>query len=129
MRYNRECAVNYARSHALCTFVYQSGKDADATAFVSRCIAAGIGIDFECSDPEQLYLALQDKLSAHKCALSDVQAGDIIQIRSNPKLPYKSLIVTEKDCDNILVTAHSYISLDRPIYSYHICDIRCLRIV
>ena len=125
MRYNRERAVEYARRHVLCTRAYRSGKDADATAFVSRCIAAGFGIDFECTDPEQLGRFMPDKFSARECELSDVREGDIVQIRQRPGLPYKSLIVTDKNNETVLVTAHSYISVDRQIDSYSIHNIRC----
>ena len=128
MRYNRERAVEYARMHVLCTHAYQSGKDADATAFVSRCIAAGFGIDFECADPDQLCRFLPDKFSARECGLSDVREGDIVQISQRPGLPYKSLIVTEKTGESVLVSAHSYISADRKIDSYSIHNIRCFHL-
>ena len=128
MRYNRKNAVNYARGHALCTSLYESGRDADATAFVSRCIAAGFGLDFECRDPDLLCDTLQNSLSAHECGISELQAGDVVQVRSRDSLPYKSLIVTEKTNEDILVAAHSYISLDRQLSSYRVCDMRCIRI-
>ena len=125
MRYNRDNALCYAREHALCTSIYESGTDADATAFVSRCIAAGAGIDFECGDPDLLCQTLKEKLSARECEPEELQVGDIVQIRMGDGLPYKSLIVTGRDGSDVLVSAHSYISLDRPLDSYRFSDIRC----
>jgi len=125
MRYNRDNAVCYARGHALCTSIYESGRDADATAFVSRCIAAGIGADFECGDSDSLCRELQERLSVRECELGELLAGDIVQIQLEAGLPYKSLIVTDRDGDDILVSAHSYISLDRPLSSYRFRDMRC----
>ena len=117
MRYNRKAAVAYAREHAEHTDIYQSAADADATAFVSRCVAAGLGID-----------AVDLELYMTPCECKDVLPGDIVQIRTSAGLPYKSLIVTEKDDLGVLVAAHSYISCDRPLGSYKLHELRCFHL-
>jgi hypothetical protein len=117
MRYDRNTAVAYAREHAERTDDYRSAADADATAFVSRCVAAGFNLD-----------AVDLELCMTPCDCADILPGDIVQIRTRAGLPYKSLIVTGKDEDGVLVAAHSYISRDRPLKSYKMHEIRCFHL-
>ena len=116
MRYDRKTAVAYAREYAGCTDDYQSGIDADATAFVMRCVEAGATHG-------------AGGIPVVTCGPADVLPGDIIQIRTRAGLPYKSLIVTEKNGCEILVAAHSYISCDRPLQSYKAHEIRCFHFI
>lgn len=69
---------------------------------------------------------------AEQVGISGIQQGDIIQIATYLPEFHHTLVVVDTgeypDIDNILICAHSYDSLDRPLNSYDITQIRCLHI-
>lgn len=124
--YNRERAVAYARRHALVCDHSRCGTDGDASAFVSRCIAAGLEGFPELADAEQLYRYLLECGLARICTQEELAAGDLVQLQSSPNAPYKSLLVTGGRGGEQYVCGHSYQSLERPLASYRTAATRCL---
>ena len=132
MPYHRALAVEYARRHAMRVRrgEYLNGSDADATAFVCRCLnAAGGALYFD--DAEGLYRALlsgEGELFARECGPEDLRPGDVVQIRAYGARPFRSMFVTGRSPEGILVAARSYSACDRPLESYLRSDLRCLHI-
>jgi len=65
----------------------------------------------------------------HEIPVEEVRPGDIIQLKFAGKTEFShSLLVTEARERGILIAAHSYDSLDRPLDSYSYDSARAIRI-
>lgn len=149
--YNREAAVAYARrwalgrNHAYFDFEKLGG---DCTNFASQCIFAGarvmnykpvMGWYYRSSSDrtpswsgvEYLYNFLTNNRSvgpyARVVSENEVQPGDIVQLGTAGGDYYHSPVVTAVK-PIILLAAHTYDSLDRPLFSYNYGVIRFLHI-
>lgn len=139
--YNRTAAVDYARKWAMeRNQAYYDFEEigGDCTNFASQCIFAGAKImnytplmgwyyrssydrTPSWSGVEYLYNFLITNKSvgpyAHVVSLGEVMPGDIIQLGTGAGTFYHSPVVTAI-FPEILVAAHSYDALDRPLSSY-----------
>ena len=154
--YNRQKAVAYARKWALRrnpTYYNFTGLGGDCANFTSQCIYEGAGI----MNYKKLYgwyynssvdrapswssvKYLHKFLTANKgigpyaseTDITAMQPGDTIQLATYLPEFHHTLIVAETGeipaPDNILICAHSYDSIDRPLDSYEITKIRFIHI-
>ena len=139
--YNRTAAVNYARKWALDrnqAYYNFENIGGDCTNFASQCIFAGAKImNFtpvtgwyyrSASDRtaswtgvEYLYDFLINNRSVgpygHEVSKQEVSLGDIVQLGTSDGHFYHSPVITAVT-PNILVAAHTYDAIDRPLSSY-----------
>lgn len=154
--YDRDKAVAYARKWALKRnprYYNFSGLGGDCANFASQCIYAGAGVmnykplyGWYYNSPDDrtpswsgvkyLYNFLTGNRAAGPqavdAAIGEIKPGDIIQIATYLPEFQHTLVVVETGhvpaYENILICAHSYDSLDRPLSSYEISQIRYIRI-
>lgn len=154
--YDRARAVAYAREWALGRnpkYYNFTGLGGDCANFASQCIYAGAGImnykplygwyynspsdrTPSWSSVKYLYEFLVNNRGigpyASEVNIEDIKPGDIIQIATYLDEFHHTLVVSETGevpgIDNILICAHTYDSLDRPLNSYDITQIRYLHI-
>ena len=149
--YNRIAAVAYARRWALDrnpAFYDFENIGGDCTNFASQCIYAGAGImnftpvmgwyynspsdrTASWSGVEYLYNFLVNNQSlgpyGHEVSKSEVQEGDIIQLGTFSGDFYHTLVITTIT-PTILVAAHTYDVLDKPLSSYNYQTARFIHI-
>lgn len=149
--YNRTAAVAYARKWALSRnpAYYNFEKiGGDCTNFASQCIYAGARImnftpvmgwyyrsssdrTASWSGVQYLYQFLVNNRSvgpyAHVASQSEVQPGDIVQFGTHNGGFYHSPVITSVK-PTILVAAHTYDALDRPLSTYTYDVVRFLHI-
>ncbi len=149
--YDREAAVRYAREWALSrnpAYYDYSELGGDCTNFASQCIYAGAGVMnytpvygwYYISSAERtaswtgvefLYNFLINNESvgpyASEVSEEEAQIGDIIQLGDQSGDFYHTPVITEIT-PRILVAAHSYDVLDKPLSSYRYAEIRFLHI-
>jgi hypothetical protein len=139
--YDRASAVSYARRWALSrnpAYYDFESIGGDCTNFISQCLYAGSGImnytpvygwyyisaserSAAWSGVEYLYNFLVTNTSVGPYARvvyeSEVAAGDIIQLGKADGDFYHTLFILETEPE-ILVAAHTYDALNRPLSSY-----------
>jgi len=149
--YNRNAAVDYARRWALHrnpTYYDFENLGGDCTNFASQCIFAGSGImnhtpvtgwffnSLGSRSPswtgvEYLYNFLTNNRSVgpygHEASEGEVSVGDIVQLGRNNGHFYHSPVITAV-YPKILVAAHTFDALDRPLDSYIYDKARFIRI-
>lgn len=149
--YNREAAVAYARKWALKRnpAYYDFEKiGGDCTNFASQCIYAGgqtmnftpiLGWYYRSSSDrsaswsgvEYLYNFLVNNKAigpfAHSVMQSEAKPGDIVQLGRHDGDFYHSPVITAVK-PTILVAAHSFDALDKPLYLYTYEVVRFLHI-
>ena len=156
MPYNRERAVRYARRWAYSfnpLFYNFSDIGGDCTNFASQCLlAGGLMMNFtpvtgwyylsvnnrspSWTGVNELYnfLINNDGVGpkAEEIDLKDIENGDLIQFDFNDDGDFDHTpIVVDKGLgtpDTVLVAAHSYAALDRPLSTYNYLNLRCLHI-
>lgn len=141
LQYNRSAAVEYARKWALgrnpAYYDFQE-LGGDCTNFASQCIYAGAGVmnytpvtgwyynsasdrSAAWTGVEYLYKFLVNNRSvgpyAHVVPQRQAQPGDIVQLGHLNGAFYHSPVITAVT-PVILVAAHTYDALDRPLSSY-----------
>ena len=162
MSYNRQKAVEYAfkwwnnRNPQFYNFDSLGG---DCTNFINQCLnAGGIVMDntvntgwfyksLNYRSPswsgvnEFLSYALNNKLNvgvkAKVVPLTQLEIGDIIQMRQNPARFNHTLLVTKIDNtnglqltpNNIYVTAHTFDVKDKKLSLYNYEQIKCLKVL
>ena len=149
--YNRKAAVAYARKWALgrnrAYYDFQN-IGGDCTNFASQCIFAGAQVmnftpvtgwyyrsstdrSASWSGVEYLYEFLVHNRSigpyAHVVSQKEVQPGDIVQLGTEQGHFYHAPVITAVT-PTILVAAHTYDALDRPLSSYNYNMARFLHI-
>jgi len=156
--YNREKTVAYARKWALGRnprFYNFSGLGGDCANFASQCIYEGIGVMNFAPVYGWYYRSIDDRAPAWtavkylynflttnqkgagpfaaQVGLEEIKPGDIIQIATWLPDFHHTLVVLSVGAkpapENILIAAHSYDSLDRPLASYDAQKIRYLQIL
>lgn len=149
--YNRAAAVAYARRWALSRnpVYYDFEKiGGDCTNFASQCIYAGTRVmnftpvmgwyyrsssdrTASWSGVQYLYQFLVNNRSvgpyAHVVSQNEVQPGDIVQFGTHNGGFYHSPVITSVT-PTILVSAHTYDALDRPLSAYIYDVVRFLHI-
>ncbi len=149
--YNRTAAVNYARRWALSRnpAYYDFEKiGGDCTNFASQCLYAGAGVmnytrvmgwyynssydrTPSWSGVEYLYNFLVSNKGlgpyARVVSVGEALPGDIVQLGTASGDFYHSPVITTVT-PTILVAAHSYDVLDRPLSSYTYDQVRFLHI-
>ena len=139
--YNREATVAYARRWALDRNPVYYDFEAiggDCTNFASQCIYAGAGVMNDTpvmgwyyhstnnrspswTGVEYLYNFLVNNRTAgpyaHVVLPNEVRPGDIVQLGTHTGDFYHSPVITAVT-PTILVAAHTYDSLDKPLSSY-----------
>ena len=149
--YNREKAVAYARRWALSRNpAYYNFEEigGDCTNFASQCIYAGAGImnytptfgwyynsasdrTASWTGVEFLYDFLINNASvgpfAREVSQNEIQPGDIVQLGTLSGRFYHSPVIIETEPE-ILIAAHTYDALDRPLSSYSYQKARFLHI-
>lgn len=149
--YHRQHAVAYARQWALQrnpAYYDFENIGGDCTNFASQCIYAGAGVmnftpttgwfyrsasdrSASWTGVEYLYRFLTGNASVgphgHIVPPSEAQPGDIAQLGNRAGAFYHSPVITAVS-PTILVAAHTFDALDKPLYSYAFDAIRFLHI-
>lgn len=149
--YNRKAATAYARRWALdrnSTYYDFENIGGDCTNFASQCIFAGSSVmnytpttgwyyrsindrAASWSSVEYLYKFLLNNSSVgpygHEVSEYEISPGDIVQLGNKDGRFYHTPVVTSVS-SQILVAAHSYDALDRPLESYMYDKIRFIHI-
>ena len=139
--YNRNAAVEYARKWALDrnpVFYDFENVGGDCTNFASQCIYAGSGIMNYTSDMGWYYRSSYDRAPAwsgveylynflvnnksvgpygHSVPQWEAKPGDIVQFGTFGGKFYHSPVITAVS-PRILVAAHTYDVLDKPLYLF-----------
>ena len=150
LAYDREAAVRYARKWALDRNpAYYNYEDigGDCTNFASQCIYAGAGVMNYTPTFGWFYRSANDRTPswtgveylydflignedvgpyAREVSRSEAQPGDIVQLGRNGDWYHSPVIVATTP--TILVCAHTYDALDRPLYTYNYGALRFLHI-
>lgn len=153
LTYNRQAAVAYARKWAFARnpqFYDFSNIGGDCTNFASQCIYAGAGVmnytpvfgwfyrsandrTASWTGVEYLYnfLTTNDGVGpfAEEVSLDKLEIGDIVQLGRATGDFYHSPVVVGFRRGQILIAAHSYDALDRPLSSYNAAVTRGVHIL
>ncbi len=149
--YNRAAAVAYARRWALGRNpAYYDFEElgGDCTNFASQCIYAGAGVMNYTPETGWYYISVNDRAAAwtgveylynflvnnrsvgpygHRVSQQEIQPGDIVQLgRSDGSFYHTPVILSVRP--QILVAAHTYDALDRPLSSYNYDQVRFVHI-
>lgn len=149
--YDRAAAVAYARRWALGRnpAYYNFEKiGGDCTNFASQCIYAGAGIMNYTPDTGWYYRSVNDRSAAwsgveylfnflvnnrsagpygHVVSARDARPGDIVQLGTAEGDFYHCPVITAVK-PTVLVAAHTFDALDRPLASYNFGTLRFIRI-
>lgn len=149
--YHRERAVAYARRWAKKrnpAYYDFEAVGGDCTNFASQCIYAGAEVmnftpvtgwfyrssgdrSASWTGVEYLYDFLVNNRSvgprARVVSRAEVQPGDIAQLANRAGVFYHSPVITQVRPE-ILVAAHTFDALDKPLYSYDFAAVRFLHI-
>lgn len=139
--YNRTAAALYAKKWALGrnpAYYDFEGIGGDCTNFASQCIFAGANVMNYTKTFGWYYRSLSDRAPAwsgvdflynflvnnrsvgpfgHIVNASEIMVGDIVQLGKKNGGFYHSPVITAVS-PNIIVAAHSFDALNRPLYSY-----------
>ena len=139
--YDRDASISYARRWALSrnpAYYNFDNVGGDCTNFASQCIYAGARVmnytpimgwfyrssydrTASWSGVEYLYNFLTNNLSigprAHEVSQNETRPGDIVQLGTASGDFYHSPVITAITPE-ILVAAHTFDALDRPLSSY-----------
>ncbi len=154
--YERENTVAYARKWALKRnpgYISCAGIGGDCTNFASQCVLAGSCAQNYRQDDGWYYNSAKDMAApwssvdrfygfltgnkgagpyAEETTPDNLEPGDIIQLATYMDDFHHTLVVTRTDKrpspENIIVCAHTYDSLDRPLSTYDIAKARFLHI-
>lgn len=149
--YNRAAAVAYARRWALGRNpAYYDFEEigGDCTNFASQCIYAGTGVMNYTPETGWYYISVNDRSAAwtgveylynflvnnrsvgpygHRVSQREIMPGDIVQLgRSDGSFYHTPVILSVRP--QILVAAHTYDALDRPLSSYNYATVRFIHI-
>lgn len=149
--YDRSAAVAYARKWALGRnpAYYDFEKiGGDCTNFASQCIYAGAGIMNYTPDTGWYYRSVNDRSAAWSgveylyrflvnnrsagpygrvIPAKDARPGDIVQLGTAEGSFYHCPVLTAVK-PTLLVAAHTFDALDRPLASYNFATVRFIRI-
>lgn len=150
--YNRQKAAHYARKWALSRnpayydFEHIGG---DCTNFASQCVYAGAGIMNHTPVFGWYYVNSYDRTPswsgveflhdfligndgagpfAKEVSAEEILPGDLVQLGTSGGDWYHTPVVTSVSGGTILVAAHTFDALDRPLYTYSYDRIRYIHI-
>lgn len=150
--YNRQNSVEYAQKWALGrnpSYYKFDNIGGDCTNYISQCLLAGGGVMNHDKYYGWYYVSLSDRSPSWtgvvylndfllnnktrgpfgvESSISNLQLGDIIQLKQSERDFNHSLIVTKITNQNIYVCAHDGNSLDRPLSSYGYIYLRGIHI-
>jgi hypothetical protein len=153
LTYDREAAVDYARRFALTrnpAYYDFSDLGGDCTNFASQCIYAGAGVMNYTPVFGWYYINAGDRTASWTgveffynflmdndgygpfgalAELDLIQVGDLVQFGQSNGRFYHSAIISEIYPTEILVCAHTFDALDRPLSSYSYDRIRYIHIL
>lgn len=157
--YDRFKAVEYAKiwwNKRNPSFYNFDNLGGDCTNFISQCLfAGGYRMDYSnygwyyknlslrspsFTGVNELFLyAINNNsnvgIKATICNLSDIEVGDVIQIRQSSNRFSHSLLVTKviknnlSLTDNVFVSTHTNDCFDRKLSDYYILEMRCLKMI
>jgi hypothetical protein len=151
--YNRAAAVRYAEVWAERRnprFPNFDGMGGDCTNFASQCVYAGCGVMNFTPDSGWYCNGLGDRTAswsgveflhgflvgnrsagpyAEETGTDALQPGDLVQLGVPDGHFYHTPVVLSVEGENILVAAHTFDALYRPLSSYSYSLLRCLHIV
>ena len=149
--YDRAAAVAYARRWALSrnpAFYDFENIGGDCTNFASQCVYAGAGVMNPTPVTGWYYRSAGDRTASwtgveylrnflvgnrsvgpygHEVSRAEAQPGDIVQLGTSGGDFYHSPVITAVS-PQILVAAHTYDALDRPLSSYNYSRARFIHI-
>ena len=149
--YSRGDAVEYALKWANgrnSTYYNFDSIGGDCTNFASQCIFAGAKIMNYTPDTGWYYRNINDRAPAwtgveylyrflvnnnsvgpfaRVVGQNEAETGDLIQLGNRDGSFYHSLIITQAE-PYILVAAHTYDAINRPLFSYTYANVRFLHI-
>ena len=151
-QYDRQNAIEYAQKWALSSnpsFYHFGGIGGDCTNYISQCLLAGgavmnfnkyYGWYYENSNNrspswtsvqylERFLLSNSDIGPFAKIeTISNLEVGDLIQLRQNPLVFNHTLIISKIENGEIFVCAHSNDALNKPLKSYYYRELKGLKI-
>ena len=151
--YNRTSAIEYAKKWAFLRnpkYIDFENLGGDCTNFVSQCLYSGCHVmnytktfgwyyknsyDRAPSWSNTVYLynflIKNNRIGPYgiETNIKNLEPGDIIQLGTNEKKFYHSMIVVKISNDQIFVAAHTVDSYMRPLSSYDFENIRFIHIV
>ena len=149
--YNREAAVEYARKWAMGRnpdFYDFENIGGDCTNFASQCIYAGAGVMNFKTDVGWYYRSVNDRAAAwtgveylyrflvnnqsvgpygHLVSQWEAKPGDIVQLGTFGGRFYHSPVITAVT-PRILIAAHTYDALDKPLRQFDADAVRFIHI-
>ncbi|MDO5521977.1 MAG: amidase domain-containing protein [bacterium] len=154
--YNRIKAIEYANKWALSrnpNYLDFTNFGGDCTNYISQCLYAGSGVMNYTKIFGWYYNSAYDRTAswtgvkylynflttnktkgpfATEIPLNQIKVGDLIQLKNAENVYYHTLIVSEirgqTTPDFILINAHDFNALRRPLVTYNYASYRCLRI-
>lgn len=154
--YNRDAAIAYSNKWAMGrnpAYTDFSPYGGDCTNFISQCLYAGSNVMnykptfgwyyISSSNRSPSWTGVvyfynflttnkQKAVFASVIPIEQIELGDVIQLQSADGRYYHSLLVCQingtPSVDSILVNAHDYDALHRPLFTYPYADFRCLHI-
>lgn len=153
IEYDRTAALRYARRWARGrnpAYYNFENVGGDCTNFASQCLFAGSGVMNFTPVTGWFYRSANDRTAAwtgveylynfltgnagagpfgEEAELSAVRPGDLIQLGAETGDFYHTPVVTGIAGKRILVAAHTFDALDRPLDTYSFARLRCIRIL
>ncbi len=154
--YNRTAAISYANTWALSRnpkYLDFTNFGGDCTNFISQCLYAGSNVMNYQKTFGWYYISSSNRTPswtgvtylynyltknttkgpfASEIPLSQLVVGDIIQLKNFEGVYYHTLIVVEirgeATPEFILINAHDFNALRRPLITYNYAVLRCLHI-
>ncbi|HAH77953.1 MAG TPA: amidase [Ruminococcaceae bacterium] len=150
--YDRARAVRYAEAWALKRnprYMNFDGMGGDCTNFASQCLFAGCGVMNYARDVGWYYIGPNRRAAAwsgveylHRFLVAnrgagpfaveadpaDLRPGDLVQLGTAGGRFYHTPVVVAVAGGQILVAAHTFDALYRPLSSYSFSALRCLHI-
>ena len=151
--YDRERAVEYAKRWALSRnplFTDFTGQGGNCTNFVSQAVLAGSCVMNFTPTFGWYFVSSSDRSPSwtgveffydfmvnnggvgpfmREVSRREAEEGDVIQLANETGDFYHTLIITGFDGEEILVSAQSDDSLDRPLSSYNYASLRFLKVL
>lgn len=151
--YDRAAAVKYAENWAMKRnprFPSFDGMGGDCTNFASQCVYAGCRVmnytpvyGWYCNSHSDRSASWSGVEFLHRFLVTNksvgpyveetdedaLQPGDLVQLGTSDEHFYHTPVVLSAEGGNILIAAHTFDALYRPLSSYSFSRLRCLHVV